>query len=135
MHNPVPERRVLLVEDEMVVAEMLRRMLDDLGYSVVGTAKAVDEAIRMIERADIHAVVLDVNLDGQMSYPVADELNSRGIPFVFSTGYGGEVLPYGYKGTPLLRKPLHRSGLDGALARLLAEKDKLAEPDVIPGAR
>ena len=53
MHNPVPERRVLLVEDEMVVAEMLRRMLDDLGYSVVGTTTAVDEAIRMIERADI----------------------------------------------------------------------------------
>ena len=66
-----------------------------------------------------------------MSYPVADELNSRGIPFVFSTGYGGEVLPYGYKGTPILRKPLHRSGLDDALARLLSENDNADKPDIM----
>jgi CheY-like chemotaxis protein len=131
MHNPESERRVLLIEDEIVVARMLRHMLGGLGYSVVGTAAAVDEAIQMLEGASIHAAVLDINLDGQLSYPVADQLRILGIPFVFSTGYGGEVLPYGYKGTPVLRKPIRRFGLKVALTRLLSEEDNPAKPDVM----
>jgi CheY-like chemotaxis protein len=121
MNNPIPELRVLLIEDEMFVAGMLRRMLVDLGYSVVGTATAVDEAINMIDSARIDAAVLDINLDGQMSYAVADELTSRGIPFVFSTGYGVDGLPEGYKATQILKKPFRRSGLADALANLLAK--------------
>lgn len=119
--NPPSERRVLLVEDEMIVAGMLRRMLTDLGYTVVGTATAVEEAIAMIHQSGIDAAVLDINLDGQMSYAVAEELTSRGIPFVFSTGYGGEGLPEGFKETQILKKPFRRSGLADALAGLLVE--------------
>ena len=70
----------------------------------------------MIGGGGIDAALLDINLDGKMSYPVADELASRGIPFVFSTGYGGEDLPDGYEGVPLLKKPFRRSGLGDALA-------------------
>ena len=121
MNIPLRERRVLLVEDEMIVAGMLRRMLIDLGYQVVGTATFVDEAIQMLEDSSIDAAILDINLEGEMSYKVADELTSRGIPFVFSTGYGAEGLPETYKSTQILKKPFRRSGLGDALASLLAK--------------
>ena len=126
MNNAPLDRRVLVVEDEMMVAGMLRRMLADLGYSVVGPATTVDEAMKMIDRGGIDAAVLDINLDGQMSYPVADELNTRGVPFVFSTGYGGEGLPDGYERFPLLKKPFRRSRLGDALADLLAAEQSNA---------
>ena len=113
-------RRVLLVEDEMMVAGMVQRMLTDLGYAVVGPATTVDEAMEMIGGGGIDAAVLDINLDGEMSYPVADELIGRGIPFVFSTGYGGGDLPDAYQGSHVLKKPFRRSGLGDALAGLLA---------------
>jgi CheY-like chemotaxis protein len=112
------DRRVLLVEDEAMVAGMLQRMLGDLGYAVVGPASDIDEAMAMIKGGDIDAAVLDINLDGEMSYPVADELASRGIPFVFSTGYAGEEMPDDYAGVPLLKKPFRRSGLGDALEEL-----------------
>ncbi len=118
MNSATPDRRVLLVEDEIIVAGMLQRMLGDLGYAVVGPASDVDEAMEMIGSGGIDAAILDINLDGTMSYPVADELASRGIPYVFSTGYGGEDLPDGYEGVPLLKKPFRRSGLENALAGL-----------------
>ncbi len=104
-----------------MVAGMLQRMLAELGYAVVGPATDVDEAMSMIGGGGIDAVVLDINLDGKMSYPVADELTSRGIPFVFSTGYGGEDLPNGYEDVPVLKKPFRRSGLGDALAGLGAQ--------------
>ncbi len=123
MNGATSDRRVLLVEDEMMVAGMLQRMLADLGYAVVGPATDVDEAMGMIGGGGIDAAVLDINLDGEMSYPVADELASRGIPFVFSTGYGAEDMPDGYEGISVLKKPFRRSGLADALASLGAQPD------------
>ncbi len=121
MNRVTSDRRVLLVEDEMMVAGMLQRMLDHLGYAVVGPASDVDEAMAMIDGGGVDAAVLDINLDGKMSYPVADELASRGIPFIFSTGYEGENLRDGYEGVPVLKKPFRRSGLGDALAGLAAQ--------------
>ncbi len=118
MSSPTSDRRILVVEDEMLVAGMLQRMLGELGYAVIGPASAVNEAMEIIGGGGIDAAILDINLDGEMSYPVADELTSRGIPFVFSTGYGGEDLRDGYEGIPLLKKPFRRSGLGDALAGL-----------------
>jgi hypothetical protein len=71
--------------------------------------------------------VLDVNLDGQMSYPIADALAARGVPFVFSTGYDKDTLLDGYRTFPVLQKPCQRSELSDTLAKLLTLKKSSAE--------
>ena len=119
MNGPFSGRRVLLVEDEMLVVWLLEDMLADLGCVVVGPAASVNQALAMIDAEAFDAAVLDVNLDGQMSYPVADALTARGMPFVFSTGYDKDTLRDGYRTFPVLQKPFHRSELGDALAKLL----------------
>ena len=119
LSNAQSNRRVLLIEDETSVAGTLRGMLSALGYAIAGTTSRLDEAIGILDREPIDAVVLDIDLHGQASYPIADELAARGIPFIFSTGYGAHSLPEGYEGFPLLKKPFRRSALGEALANLL----------------
>ena len=114
--------RVLLIEDEATVAGTLRGMLSALGYAIAGTTSRLDEAMGMLDREPIDAVVLDIDLHGHASYPIADELAARGIPFIFSTGYGAHILPEGYEGFPLLKKPFRRSALGDALASLLTAR-------------
>jgi CheY-like chemotaxis protein len=77
----------------------------------------------MIDTEVIDAVVLDVNLNGQVSYPIADTLAARGVPFVFSTGYDKDTLLDGYRTLPVLQKPFHRSELSNTLAILLTPKE------------
>src|SRR5690349_6230290 len=87
--GPFFGRRVLLIEDEMMVAMLLKDILADLGFTVVGSAARVEHALALIEAAGaLDAAVLDINLNGQMSYPVADALVARRVPFLLATGYG-----------------------------------------------
>ena len=127
MNSPFSDRRVLLVEDEMFVAWLLEDMLADLGCAVVGPASSVNQALAMIDAEAIDAAVLDVNLNGQMSYPVADALAARGVPFVISTGYDKDTLPDDYRTFPVLQKPIQRSELSDALAKLLTPKEPSVE--------
>jgi len=126
MNSRLSGRKVLVVEDEMIVAWLLEDMLVDLGCTIVGPATSVNQALAMIDAEAFDAAVLDVNLDGQMSYPVADALTARGMPFVFSTGYDKDTLRDGYRTFPVLQKPFHRSELGDALAKLLTP----TEPNV-----
>src|SRR6202045_5470871 len=87
MTSPLSGRRVLVVEDETMVAWLLEDMLADLGCAVVGPAAHVNQALAMLDAEAIDAAVLDVNLQGQKSYPIADAIAARGVPFAFSTGY------------------------------------------------
>jgi two-component sensor histidine kinase len=119
MKSGLSGRRVLVVEDEVMVAWTLEDMLAELGCTVVGPAARVDQALAMIEAEAVDAVVLDVNLNGEKSYPVADALAARGVPFVFSTGYNKNNLHPGYLGFPMLQKPFERSQLGDALTKLL----------------
>jgi CheY-like chemotaxis protein len=127
MNSPFSGRRVLLVEDEMIVAWLLEDMLADLGCAVVGPAAHVPQALAMIDAEAIDAAVLDVNLNGKMSYPIADALAARGVPFVFSTGYDKDSLLDGYRTFPVLQKPFHRSELVDTLAKLLTPKERSVE--------
>jgi CheY-like chemotaxis protein len=127
MNSLFSGRKVLLVEDEMLVAWLVGDMLAELGCAVVGPASSVNQALAMIDAEAIDAVVLDVNLNGQMSYPVADALAARGVPFVFSTGYDRDTLLEGYRTFPVLQKSYHLSELSDKLAKLLRPKEPNAE--------
>jgi DNA-binding NtrC family response regulator len=127
MNSPFPGRRVFLVEDEMFVAWLLEDMLADLGCEVVGPAYSVNQALAMIDAEAIDAAVLDVNLNGQMSYPIADVLAARGVPFVLSTGYDKDTLRDDYRTFPVLQKPIRRSELSETLAKLLTPKEPSVE--------
>ena len=128
MNRPFSGRNVLLVEDELIVAWLLEDMLADLGCAVVGPAASVNQALAMIDAEAIDVAVLDVNLNGQMSYPIADALAARGVPFVFSTGYDKDRLLDGYQTFPVLQKPFHRSELVDTFAKLLTPKEPSVEP-------
>jgi CheY-like chemotaxis protein len=119
MNKPVSGRRVLVVEDEMMVAWLLEDLLAELGYVIVGPAASVNQALAMIETEPADVAVLDVNLNGEMSYPIADALAARGVPFVFVTGYAKDRMLDGYRCFPILQKPFHRSELRDTLAKLL----------------
>jgi CheY-like chemotaxis protein len=109
-------RRVLVVEDEMMIAMLVEDMLADLGCSVVGPAHALDAALELaMSDAAFDVALLDVNLAGQPVFAVADALRARGVPAIFSTGYGDGGLRDVDRGAPVLQKPF----LAGDLARAL----------------
>jgi two-component sensor histidine kinase/PAS domain-containing protein len=119
MNDRLSGRRILVVEDEVMVAWALEDMLTELGCAVIGPAARVNQALAMIGAEAIDAAVLDVNLNGEKSYPVADALVALDVPFVFSTGYNKNNLRDGYLGFPILQKPFERSKLGEVLAKLL----------------
>ncbi len=113
-------KRVLIVEDEMLVAMTLEDTLLDLGMEVVATAMHLALAIELADRCEIDVAVLDINLHGGRSYPVADILIRRGIPFIFATGYGHAEGDEAYAGIPVLTKPYRPVDLAQALVLVLA---------------
>ena len=121
--GPLFGRRILVVEDEMMAAWALEGILAGLGCEVVGPASRVKEALTMIETEAIDAVLLDINLNGEKSYPVADVLAARGLPFFFSTGYNKDSMPDGYRDFPILQKPYEARKLSAILLRLLTPKE------------
>lgn len=114
--------RVLLVEDELLIAQMLRVMLEDLGCAVVGPAARVNEALDLIEAEPVDAAVLDICLNRQFSYPVADELTLRGVPFLFSTGYQPDRVRPEYRDCPILQKPYRAVELERVLIELGSQR-------------
>ena len=123
-HEPRDRRpcRVLVVEDEVIVAMMIEDMLADLGFEVVGPALDLQRALPLAQGAAIDLALLDVNLGrGCQSFPVADILRERGVPFLFATGYGTAGLSEAYAGCLTLRKPFEAHRLGEALDRTLLE--------------
>jgi CheY-like chemotaxis protein len=112
--------RLLVVEDETLVAMLLEDMLTDLGCVVVGLAGTVTQGVAIARSADLalDAAVLDVNIGGERVFPVADALMARHVPFVFVTGYGAGGLDVRYAGRPTLAKPFQLRTLAEALLRL-----------------
>lgn len=104
--------RVLIVEDEYYLADDTRSILSDAGAEVLGPVATVAEASGIIDaERKIDAVLLDVNLRGEMAFEVADTLRSRAIPFAFVTGYDRTALPQRFADAPSLEKPVRRDQL------------------------
>jgi CheY-like chemotaxis protein len=94
-------------------------MLPELGFDVAQSAATTESALAAVESREFDAAILDVNLAGVASYPVADALAAKGIPFLFATGYGTAALPERFSGRPILEKPYGRSQLETALHALM----------------
>jgi CheY-like chemotaxis protein len=109
--------RVLVIEDEVIVAMMVEDMLGELGCEVAAIATHFSQALELARGLDIDFAVLDVNLNGKLSLPVADALTARGIPFAFATGYGGKALSGIYAAAPRLQKPFQIEDLSAVLRR------------------
>ena len=109
-------RRVLVVEDEFLIAEDIRQQLESLGARVLGPVPRVTAALRLIDSGQaVDGATLDVTLGSERSFPIADALRARGVPFVFVTGCDEWTLPDVYRDVPRYRKPADLSGIAEAL--------------------
>jgi CheY-like chemotaxis protein len=112
-----PKPRVLIVEDESLVAMLVEDMLVELGCEIAAIAGRVEQGVQFANDLVIDFAVLDLNLSGENSFPVAAILKARGVPFVFATGYGAAGVPDEWKHTPVIQKPFHMDELETAIAR------------------
>jgi CheY-like chemotaxis protein len=108
--------RLLIVEDEYLIAADLAIALEEQGAAVLGPVGSVADAIALIAAEDtFDAAVLDINLGRERAWPIADELRRRGVPFIFATGYDAWIIPEPYRDVPRCEKPVDTR----VLARLL----------------
>ena len=108
--------RILVVEDEFLIALDIVGVLEQAGLAVVGPAGNVSDALQAIEREVVHGALLDAHLTGEPVGRVADALQARGIPFAFVSGYGREHLPAAHRAAPLVKKPFTGKDLLAAVA-------------------
>lgn len=112
------KRRILVVEDEMLIGMLLEDMLTDLGHEVAAVVPRLKDALVAVERETYDMAILDVHLHGESAFPVAEALIGKGVPFVFATGYGERGLPETYRGRPVLQKPFAKDDLERVLKTL-----------------
>jgi DNA-binding response OmpR family regulator len=111
--------RVLVVEDESMISMLIEDMLAEMGCMVAGTACDVEGALAAIASEPFDAAIVDINLNGTRSEPVAEKLRDMGTPFVLSTGYGGSGESPAFSGGTIVAKPFEKSGLKAALVAAL----------------
>ena len=116
--EPLAGLRILIVEDEAMIALLIQDVLEEIGSVIVGPASRIPAALDLIAAEAVDLAVLDLNLAGQPVYPVADALMARGIPFVFLTGYRSDGIDRRYAHIPALQKPID----PGALRHIFTSK-------------
>ncbi|HTP83396.1 MAG TPA: response regulator [Alphaproteobacteria bacterium] len=110
-------RRILVVEDDLMIAMLIDDVLKEAGCEVVGPLPRLAPALQAASTERLDGAVLDINLAGELVSPVADRLIERGVPFLFLTGYGWHMLPERFHTRPLVTKPCRQEMLLTALAR------------------
>ena len=120
MSQALTGRRVLVVEDESLVAMLLETILEDMGCTTVGPAANIDDGLALVaDDEHLDAALLDVNVAGRHVFPVAEALKARGVPFVFSTGYGEGGLPEEWRGQATIQKPFTEAAVRDALFKAM----------------
>ena len=119
--------RVLIVEDEIIVAMFLEDLMADFGYEIAGVVSHLNEA--MAHAPDYDLALLDVHINGRPVFEFADQLAARGTPFVFATGYGARGIPDRHAGRPVVQKPFQPADLKWMLAQAL---EGWGDPNVTP---
>jgi DNA-binding response OmpR family regulator len=117
-------KRILVVEDEYFIASDLQRALKDEGADVMGPVSDLARGLRMVAESELDAAILDVNLEGAMSYPIADQLAEKKVPYIFLTGYDSWSLPPAYQAAPRLAKPFAQPDLIEAVVALCATRSR-----------
>ncbi|WP_164740487.1 response regulator [Rhizobium chutanense] len=108
-------KRILIVEDEYFLADETRRKLEKAGAIVIGPVAGVAAALELVENEEIDAAILDVHLEGEFVFPVAEELERCDIPFVFATAFDPSVIPVKFTGFALCEKPTELEKIAEAL--------------------
>lgn len=121
MSESTGKLRVLIVEDEALVAMFIEDLLTDIGHEVGAVASRMEDALNIAKTGSFDFAIIDVNLDGKPSYPIAEALVERGIPFAFATGYGANGLDPRFHGFPVLSKPFALADLQKLLPGLVAD--------------
>lgn len=111
--------RVFVVEDESIITMMLQDMFEELECEVVGLASRFADALDKANSLAFDVAILDVNLNGQRTFPIAEALAKRDLPFVFATGYGAAAVPEAFRAAPVLQKPFRLADLEQAVRRAL----------------
>jgi len=111
--------RALIVEDEPLVAELLEDMLREAGYEIAACLGTLDKAMAALESVSCDFAILDINLRGRSTEPVAAVLRGRGVPFLFVSGYGSAQLSQQFLDAPLLSKPFRDEQLIRAIQSVL----------------
>ncbi|SFA83480.1 Response regulator receiver domain-containing protein [Rhizobium sp. NFR07] len=114
--------RILVVEDEMLVAMLIEDAIVDLGHQIVGPAMRLETALDAATNETFDFAILDVNLAGKQSFPVADALAARGTPFMFASGYGRAGLADPYCDATILQKPFSPEQLAAILGTVLVAR-------------
>jgi DNA-binding response OmpR family regulator len=121
--------RVLVVEDEMLIAMLLEDILQELGCKIIGPVGQVAKAVPLANMEPLDAAILDVNVAGEEVFPVAFELARRAIPFVFVSGYGTDRLPKEWCDRPILQKPFRSEELEHSLSMAFASAQRKPAED------
>lgn len=120
--KPPQPKRVLVVEDEMIIGMFAEQVLEEMGCETVGPVSRIEQALTLLGSETIDAALLDLNLGRHVtSLPVAQALAARGIPYAYMTGDGGDSIPAEDRARPRLLKPFAGKDLQGVVAALLAE--------------
>jgi CheY-like chemotaxis protein len=115
----MPNARLLIVEDEYLIRLLLEDMLVEFGCTIAAVASNLEDGKQAAQTAQIDLAILDVNIDGEQVFPIADILRGRKLPFIFITGYGARGLPDSYRDSPTLQKPFQMQDLEATLTRVL----------------
>lgn len=111
--------KVLVVEDEMMIAMMIEDILAELGHEVAGVAMRLPQALELAKDVTADVAILDINLDGRKSFPAAQLLRDRGIKIIFASGYGSPGLEAPFTNEVIIKKPFETSDIRSAIQRVI----------------